>query len=206
MTMSNRFFVLYISSRPVQVRLDLMRLLCNPATTSQAHLTVRGPYISQRMVRGDWLKVRNISVAVQGVGAFLTSRQSTVFLRCQSADLRRIWWKRDYKGYEPHITIYDGRSRAFATRVAEVLARHELSFEFTADRLYEHASGHGQQRLDFLWRDYEELFRELGGRSLSRELLRAMIAEERLVHLDKLAQSLSVLAATEESLETHVRS
>jgi len=176
-----------------------MRLVCDPSTTTQAHLTVRGPYVGERISRGDWLKVRDIHVAVRGAGVYFTAHQSTVFLRCESPDLKRVWWKRDYKDYEPHITIYDGRSREFATRAAEILERHELCFEFVADRLHEHRSSQSQQRLNFLWSDYDALFRDIGGSSLNRGGLRAMLAEERLACLDKLARSLSAVAASSES-------
>ena len=188
--MSRYFFILYPSSPELQVHIDLMCLVCDPSRIRTAHLTVRGPYTAKPKP-GKWSNAKNIHVSVCGVGIFFLPKQNTVFLRCTSSELRNLWWKRDYKEPEPHITIYDGDSREFAQRALKILEKYDLSFEFVADCLQEYRSRNGQQSLEFWPSDYDTLCQEIGEPRLSLQLLRTIKDDERLVYLDKLAARLS---------------
>ena len=147
----SRFFVLYLPDRSWQAYLDVMRLVCEPDAQSPAHITVRGPYVGKSDPLGDWRKVKNIDVSVVGLGTFFAERQNTVFLECDSPQLPEIWWKKDHKNGTPHLTIYDGGSREFATRVFDVLGKYSWRFNFVADRLHEYVSTGPQMRLDLRW-------------------------------------------------------
>lgn len=184
------FFVLYLPDPEWQCRLDVIRLLCDPEVQGAAHLTVRGPYTSRPKENREWRKVRQIRVSVVGVDVFLGPNQSTVFLACESPDLRVLWWKKDYADGRPHITLYDGRSRDFALKVVDTLKRYEWRFDFLADQLHEFRSSQGQRRLDLNWTSYERIFHRLAGRPLTRGMLRHLTISEKLYYLDKLAADL----------------
>ncbi len=186
--MADRFYVLYLPMGDLRNHLDLMRLICNPSKTSSAHLTVRGPYYSDHQPELD---TQNIRVLVQGVGVFFGENQNTVFFQCESEDLKRIWWKRDFKEFKPHITIYDGNSREFAIRLAAILERYDLSFEFSANHLSEHHKVDCQKKFDFFWGDYGSLLQKTSGIHLTRELLSEMTDEQRLFYVERLAMNLA---------------
>jgi hypothetical protein len=128
------FYVLYICDPELSDCVDAIRLLANPAEKSAAHLTVRGPY--QRKLPMGRLneKISGKTIFVDKVGNFFQEHQNTVFFSCFSPDLPLVWKKSDF-GFNPHITVYDGKSESFAKRLYSVLRRHRYSFRFTAGRL-----------------------------------------------------------------------
>lgn len=197
--MDRVFYVLYIPNRELQNYLDLLRLVCEPSVTNPAHLTVRGPYGAKQGAERIWKMPSTVNVQVRSVGVFFSENQSTVFLRCDSEDLRRFWWKPHYKDFEPHITIYDGHSRQFAEQVCEVLRHHDISFNFAVQRLYAHDSANGQFSLALDWNEYRRILMDIGEGHLTVESIRQLNDHERIVILDKIAENFETYLQTRDA-------
>lgn len=112
------------------------------------HLTLRGPY--RRDVPPGVLK--NLRAALQGdvlrvagVGRFRNRNEEVVFLRVDSPNLRKVWWKPSYPikdhGYAPHISLYRGGDARFARRVADFLEREALDLTCAEYELTVHRRG-----------------------------------------------------------------
>lgn len=95
------------------------------------HLTIRGPYAG-RVPDGVVQHCRSILahdvLRIADVGRFRNASEEVVFLRVDSPNLRRVWWKPDYPiskfGFNPHISLYRGRDIALAEAL-ESFFRHE---------------------------------------------------------------------------------
>lgn len=109
------------------------------------HVTLRGPYM--RRIAPDVLErsketLCQDTLRIGGVGRF-RNPEEVVFLRVDSPNLRKVYWKRDYPkklGYEPHISLYRGHDATFADRVAGFLSREALEFSCADYRLWVHRS------------------------------------------------------------------
>lgn len=197
--MKRLFYVLYLPHRELQIHLDLMRVVCDPSVVSPAHLTVRGPYISEPLSDAIWKSAKSIKVKIEGAGEFFSPNQNTVFLKCSSDDLKRIWWKPQYKDFQPHITIYDGNSLDFGRRLLSTLCQYDLSFSFVADELSERESTGKQFPLGFNWIRYETLLKDIGESGFERKKVEQLNESDRLILIDKIAKHLEEVITNEKS-------
>jgi hypothetical protein len=91
------------------------------------HLTIRGPY-SREVPHGIVARCRDIlkhdTLRVWDVGRFSNVGEEVVYLRVDSPNLRKVWWKPDYPigqfGFHPHISLYRGAD----ADLAEALMRY----------------------------------------------------------------------------------
>ncbi len=146
------FYVLTFRSGFIVGSLNAIKFLSDPKQKILTHITVRGPYehkLDEKKQKEIEKKINGKIVSINGVGAFFNENQSTVYLKCDSEDLMEIWDKPSYKGYNPHITLYDGKSREYAKKLLNVLSRNDISFEATADRILPYNSIKGQKDLFF---------------------------------------------------------
>ncbi len=141
------FYVIYVSDPELEALLDGLRFLANPHEKGRAHVTARGPYRQRYDVSALSRTIAGSRLAVAGVGSFFGPRQNTVFLRCDSPELRAIWHKPDY-GYAPHLTLYDGASRAVADDLLAALERADVRTSFEVSGLEPLVSSKGQANLD----------------------------------------------------------
>jgi hypothetical protein len=127
------FYVVYCADPAQQFCLDVIRFLADPAAKGFAHITVRGPYLSQPSMKLPLLATEGEEVQVTGLGDFFSTGQNTVYLKCTSPALLQRWYKPDY-GYQPHITLYDGSDLLFAQQLRDVLkwTRDNLSIKTTS--------------------------------------------------------------------------
>lgn len=134
--MSRAFVYLVIDDREVSNFLRRLRAEINGADVMwDVHLTVRGPYDKSQAVKKSLQRWQNLidcaPVVVSGVGAFHNERESVVYLKVQHEYLRRIWWKPDFPvskfGFNPHLTLYAGADKNFATDIHNLLSKQKLS-------------------------------------------------------------------------------
>jgi hypothetical protein len=196
--MPDRYFVLFLPDRIWQTSLDLMRVLCNPQVRSRAHVTVRGPYSSRPGSTRDWRKERDIKISIVDIGNFFGPDQNTVFLRCDSEEIHRIWWKRDYKSGIPHITIYDGSSREFAEDIQRVLQEFRWSVDFVCDSLQEYITSTRQLQFDLDWGDCDALYFRIFGNHISREVIGTLSDTDRIEQIRLISALLSTGSLREE--------
>lgn len=132
------FYVVYFDNPDIQRCLDTIRLLCNPKEKRRAHITARGPrerFTKISAITEYTERIKGKVIYIHGIGHFFNNDQNTVFLKCRSEQLRQVWNKPDYVGYNPHITLYDGDSREFASELFNRLSKLNLSFSCIADGL-----------------------------------------------------------------------
>ncbi|MFY0523210.1 hypothetical protein ACN28I_08515 [Archangium gephyra] len=184
------FYVVYVGDEAIASHLDAIRLICNPDEKTSAHVTVRGPYRQRFKMPVLTREVTSEPVFVSGVGNFFEHRQNTVFLRCESDALRRAWFKRDYP-YNPHVTLYDGSSAAFARNLYARIQGVKLSFCFEPTPLKALVSRRGQRDAEVWMRLNYALVSQVAGYAVTAEAIRNMTEEERLKIAVRLAKHLS---------------
>lgn len=134
MSSAKRFFyVVYVPEGDVRICLDAIRLIARPQARFPAHITIRGPYDHPIDTGPLSEHIRGKIVRVGDVGMF-HSPLSVVFLHCSCPDFLAIWDKPEF-GYTPHITLYEGESRTFASAVADLLDSAPIRFAFRASGL-----------------------------------------------------------------------
>lgn len=125
--MSPVAFVLVIDRGEVAAALELLRRVCDPASKSLPHITVR--YSARRpsqTVIDEITRAVIDDLIVTGVETFDSNRDGgvqTVVLGCESDSLEWRSHKPDYPDSYFHITVYDGPKSEFANRVLRVMAK-----------------------------------------------------------------------------------
>jgi len=137
--MNPAFYVVYPSSEKIRLLVNAIRVIAEENQRTQVHITVRGPY-SKRLSQPKEKEYSSIiskeEICVKGVSNFFESNQNTVFFECEeNSNLRKIWKKTTYKDYNPHITLYDGNDKLFASELFEVLNQGFKSFSFRINEI-----------------------------------------------------------------------
>ena len=135
-------YVVKILDREISSILNFIKLLCAPNSKTEVHLSIRGPYKSKlkpnKIAEYNEL-VKNSRVTITEVGNFFQENQNTVFLKCESETIEKIWKKTTYKktiyGYNPHLTLYDGKDKDFAYMLYETLHQRSIDISFLASEL-----------------------------------------------------------------------
>ena len=201
------FYVVMIQDAEVASCLDAIRFIANPLEKRCAHITVRGPYKQHyRMTRLNSL-IRRSVIRVDGCGQFSGLNQNTVFLRCDSPELKEAWNKPDYGvGYNPHITIYDGKSREFADQLVDILKKYKLDFCFYANSLLPLESVKGQRRWDLSLSFDRSLVSSIIGDDISPSKVSTLTDDQRLHAIEKVYQYLCSLMKLRNTLSASVGS
>ena len=178
--MSRRiFYVVYFTSQRLQKILDAVRFIANPSEKTSAHITLRGPYSRTGNMANLSKKIAGSEAIASSIDSFIEEGQSTVFLKCDSKKFREVWNKDDF-GFNPHITIYDGKSRKFAILLLERLAKIKIQFRFRVSELKPLISHKGQQAI-FLRQAFDEHFVEkILGRQMTISQVEKMSFEQRI--------------------------
>ena len=178
--MSKRiFYVVYFDDKRLQNTLDAMRFIANPREKTRAHITIRGPYLKSRNVYDLERKIFGTEAVADGVKAFFSENQNTVFISCYSERFREVWNKKDF-GFNPHITIYDGASREFAKMLFDRLERLPIRFSFLVGKLSSLVS-HKDQYSTWLRESFDkELVSDIVGQSLTTFQIDELSSEQRV--------------------------
>ena len=188
------FHVLYVPDGLIAGCLDAIRVLANPAEKNRAHITVRGPYRHSRP-RIDTINrlIESSEINIHGSGNFFASGQNTVFLQCKSPRLKDVWDKPDYD-FNPHITLYDGPSRDFASMLWKIVSSHSYDISFVAGPLTPLVSAHRYQGGMALRADLDlRLLRELTGLHVNGLTIQSLDHDGRLAAIAKLCDYLATL-------------
>ena len=129
-------FVLYINDHIAGRCLELIRKICEPKSTSKPHVTVRGPIRRKAKKISSWKNEIIPEIELVEPGCFFSKpgeshAQNTVYIKCNSEKLRGIYYKPDFLGFMPHITLYDGKSRQFAKKLLFELQKFLWGFRIT---------------------------------------------------------------------------
>lgn len=97
------------------------------------HITIRGPF-SDTCDPGELErleeKLRNSELVIANTGLFENQSRIAVYYAVACDDLRHVWHKPDYPinkfGFNPHITVYEGTDKEFATELRAFLDRNRI--------------------------------------------------------------------------------
>lgn len=179
--------------------LNAIRYICNPKTKYKAHVTVRGPY-SKLLDYSSLLEYNSViardNLVIGEISSFFSSNQNTVFLKCDSTNLYKIWFKKDYIDFNPHITIYDGKSRNFAEKLLSILNGHLMNFTCKIQELSELRSMQERQNEYIQYLESNISFiRNVLKIDLSSDLVVNIPEREKLDIIDSLISHLCMLKA-----------
>lgn len=124
------FYGVYLRDSRLATALDLVRFLSEPDDIRFSHITLRGPL--SRKLADNWLELQNENpkfdwrIKLVRPGRFMSDSQATVFISVDLGTLSPLWHKPDFPDGLPHITLYDGKSQDFATKLRNVLAKYEF--------------------------------------------------------------------------------
>jgi hypothetical protein len=133
------FYVVYPSNQHLRNLLNALKLIADESQRTEAHITVRGPYV-KKLSKNDVKKfstiISNEVLNISKVDNFFAFNQNTVFFSCdENENLKAIWKKITYNDFKPHITIYDGDNRDFAIKLFKILASNFKPFKYRVSDL-----------------------------------------------------------------------
>jgi len=182
------FYVVYLGDPALQIALDTIRLVANPSAKGLAHITLRGPCSEPPEYETTKLSIEGSEARVTKIGDFFEDGQNTVYLACDSRFFVDRWYKPDY-GYQPHITLYDGPSRAFALKLRDLLQRRyaEISFPVTGLSLLRSVKG---EKLDSLRRAFDVVgFHWVIGKQITLDDIPYLSDDTRLLIIESIWRS-----------------
>lgn len=133
----SEFLFLEIADRDLNSLFGRMReILGDERQTKPMHLTVRGPYAhgvpSVAVERAEKIMSHDV-LRIKDVDKFSNPTEEVVFLRVNSPNLRRIWWKPDFPikkyGFNPHISLYRGQDQELARALLKFLQHENLDLK-----------------------------------------------------------------------------
>jgi len=134
------FYVLYPSNQYLRNLLNALKVIADENQRTEAHITVRGPYV-KKLAKKEVDKfseiIKNEVLSISKVDNFFAFNQNTVFFSCDdNENLKAIWKKITYNEFKPHITIYDGNDREFAIKLYKKLASDFKPFKYRVSTLW----------------------------------------------------------------------
>lgn len=199
------FYVLHIREKVLADCVDAIRFICNPTEKQRAHLTVRGPYQKRIDVAAISKRIVGDTVSIDRVGDFFDAGQNTVFFHCTAPELKNVWNKPNFP-FNPHITLYDGKSREFARRLYAVISRYDYCLRFRADELEPIESIKGQESMSLAFAFNSKFMGKVLGERIGPDAVPILSDERRLELVERLCQHLAALPVATESGKTFQRS
>lgn len=137
MTFMKLFLFVEIHDKPVVELINNLRTIFNDGKrkNSPVHITLRGPYTSTpdpEEINSYWETIREEGILISGTDNFNNNDKYVVYLKVKSKVIRELWWKPDYPisqyGFNPHITLYEGRNKAKAMAITKFIKKENLAF------------------------------------------------------------------------------
>ena len=197
MSRSKSFYVLYPANPDLRNLLNAMKLFADENQRTEAHLTVRGPYLKKLSTK-DVERFSNIIrgevIQLSAVDNFFSSNQNTVFYSCERSDhLKAIWKKITYSEFNPHITIYDGDDRQFAHELYNTLQNGFIPLKCKVSHLsWLEPKSNDKLKLFYLKSisEYNETLKEILNISKEEIDFKLLTSERRLFKISLIAQEL----------------
>lgn len=202
MKKANCFYVVYPSDEKIKSLISGIRVLSDQNQRTQAHITVRGPYtkkLSSKFINKASRLIFKSEVEIHSIASFFEGKQNTVFLSCISPALKPIWKKKSYKGFNPHITIYDGENRSLASNIKSILTENFRGFNFMIEKLeWLEPNDMGELDLFHLKTNFDfSNISEYLKTEITYDILLTISNEQRLRLIEKLAQILFNISTKE---------
>ncbi|SMN12254.1 hypothetical protein SPBRAN_470 [uncultured Candidatus Thioglobus sp.] len=195
--MLKKFYVLYPKDKRIKNALNAIKILSDDSQRTAAHITVRGPYsnrLAQLQVDTYSDDIADTLLHFSKVGNFFDYGQNTVFFKCDdNHNLRKIWNKRGYKDFKPHITLYDGTDKNFALKLFDKLKQGFQPFDCKVDKLsyLEPKPSDGDEMEFYRHRLKQEFFnfeyfKDVLNIDLDKEKIKAIDESHKLDYISKL--------------------
>lgn len=180
-------YVLFYEKKIVSY-IDSLIFISNPEEKNGTHLTLRGPHekFDPDEIKND-LTERTVSVL--GAGGFFDDGQCTVFLKCDSGFIKKHWKKSDY-GYNPHITIYDGKDMILAEKIYKLINRYNLYFSMTVSDVVVRKTIIGQKSFNLMFDIDLDGIKNIIGNEKDLNYIKNAEDWERLMLMDRICNNL----------------
>lgn len=192
------FYVIYLRDGISIDCIEAIRLLCDPSQQKASHLTVRGPFPNKIRLVDANRKLAGNKLLLNGISRFFSENQNTVYFTCSATKIKKVWNKPEYP-FNPHITIYDGDSRVFASELFDVISKRTYFLGFHADKLSPLVSTSGPKSLFRPLLFDCDAIAEITGEPITRERINNMTTEKRLTLIDQLCKYLETLSLQTDS-------
>ena len=170
--------------------IEAIRLLADSSQKKAAHITVRGPFPNRIRLIDANRKLSGNRIVLNGVSHFISEKQNTVYFTCLGTKLKTVWNKPDYP-FNPHVTIYDGSSKTFASKLYEIISRYKYFLGFHADKITALITKNGQKgSYEKLWFNEDNVTNVIG-ETLEASTIDGLSEERRLFLIDRLCSFLN---------------
>jgi 2'-5' RNA ligase len=184
------FYVIYLQDGIAVDCIEAIRLLSDPLQIKAAHITVRGPFPNKIRLADANKKLSGNRVVLNGVSHFISESQNTVFFTCSATKIKKVWNKPDFP-FKPHVTIYDGTSKAFASQLYDVVSKYTYFLGFHADKITPLISKDGHKKLYRPLQFDEEQVSNIVGEHFTNSLVSGMSEHKRFLLIERLCSFLS---------------
>jgi hypothetical protein len=190
--MARWFYVVYVGDPTIAGCLNAIRILAEGAVKHPAHITLMGPYDGPRKDAASLSQRMNGQIVrVYSNGTFFSESQNTVFLKATCPAFKELWDKPTVAEFTPHLTIYDGGDRRYASEIADVLLHARIDLSFRADGLH-HLQGSSAKRSEAIVSSLPvDLISSIIGRSFGPQLIRNGSHSMRIVCIRRLLEFLA---------------
>ena len=199
-------YVLFIKDHVVGRCLELIRKICDPNSTSKPHVTVKGPLGEYNKKSKFWEDITIKNFELIEPGTFFSESedrhiQNTVYLSCNFDKIGHLFYKPYYMEFTPHITLYDGSSREFAQKLFLCVAQYDWQFKIFLPKQYNSKKGileypklseiklkpkSNKQKNIYYSNEIKDLFKNIAGYRLNRDIILNLIDEEKLDLIKKI--------------------
>lgn len=191
------FYVVYPANQDLRNLLNSLKYIADENQRTEAHITVRGPYVN-RLSKRNLMKfsaiIKNEELQISKVDNFFAFNQNTVFFKCdENENLKAIWKKLTYNEFRPHITIYDGDNEEFAHKLFNKLSSDFKPFTYRVSAL-EWLEPKSNQTLDLYYlksvKDFGPVLESIVKKSKYEIDFSSMTLKNRLNKISKIAERL----------------
>jgi hypothetical protein len=186
------FGIIDITDKNAQTFIDGIRLLSVSKIKHKAHVTLIGPKDNEEQIKKAFPNIRRNYqvVTINGTGNFFADGQNTVYLKCDLKDenarqIETMIDKPDYGNENPHITLYDGKDREYATQLFELTQRYPIKFQIIVNESNLTTLSSTQEYEKF-GTDFFDHLSYYSGYQITEYDIENLSTENRLVHIKNL--------------------
>lgn len=123
------FVFLEVTDPEIDSVLRIVREEVGSGTDQSIHITIGGPYqkpVSSKKLDKIEKKLEGDQLLIANSGVFHNKNEAVVYYQVGSQNLRKVWHKPDYPGFNPHISIYRGTDVKFANLLKKFLDKNRV--------------------------------------------------------------------------------
>jgi hypothetical protein len=190
--MARWFYVVYVSEPIIAGCLNAIRLLAEGKVKHSAHITLMGPYDAPRTDEAVLnQKMKGQPVRIYSNGTFFFESQNTVFLKATCPIFPEVWDKPTIADFTPHLTLYDGGERWYASEISRILYGAKIDLTFQADGLSPMQTPARHRANEVAATIQTNLISSVIGKEFNSQLIRYSSHSVRIVFIQRLMEFLA---------------